>query len=123
MTAPAAPPVSPGPATSVLPASLLAEAGRPVRFRHPRTGAELRFVPITPDEAGGNDSDEFLTYKERRRIQIEVDGGEITELEALWRAIAFNESEAAAGRHGKTLGQFWADFDQEFPRPNGDAAR
>ena len=107
-------------AAPVLPDSLLAdaEAGRPVRFRHPRTGAELRFVaaPAPPsNSADAGEEDDILSYEQWRQIQIEIDGGEISEVEALRRALAYNEAEAAAGRGPQPVEEMFAELSREFP--------
>ena len=85
--------------------------GRAVRFRHPRTGAEFRVVPASPPA----DDPADLPFEEGRRMQIEIDGGEITESEALRRALAFNEAEAAAGRGPLTREEADAEMEAEFP--------
>ena len=114
--APAAPPtVFPLPAD---PAAAL-DDGRAVRFRHPRTGAEFRVVPASPPA----DDPADLPFEEGRRMQIEIDGGEITESEALRRALAFNEAEAAADRGPLTNEEFWAGIERDFPELRGIAAR
>ena len=118
MNAPAAAPAAP-----LLPASLVADAdaGRPVRFRHPRTGAELRFLPAPP--TGNGEGSTEVPDEVWRRIQIEVDGGEISELEALRRAVAENMADEAAGIEPQPIEEMWAEIEREFPRLRGIAAR
>ena len=66
----------------------------PVRLTDPETGEVWVLVQERPPD---EDPDlDLPTDEEYRRMQIEIDGGEISEVEALRRAIAFNESEAAA---------------------------
>ena len=122
--APAAAPTEAEAAVPVLPAGLLAdaEAGRPVRFRHPRTGAELRFVPAPPPARSEEDRD-ILSHEQWRQIQIEIDGGEITELEALRRAVAENMADEAAGIEPRPVEEFFAELGREFPGFAAAAAR
>ena len=101
------------------PAVDAAVAGRAVVLTHAATGRRFRLTPVAPAGTDGHASDE-MTDAEMHAMyaaaQLYADGGEkLTEREALRRAIAFNESEAAAGRGPLTREEADAEMEAEFP--------
>ena len=112
----AAPPAAAGPtgpATFPLPTEAAAalEAGRAVRFRDPDSGRVFDLSARPPAGRPRGPSPENAA----------ADGAELTELEALRRAVAEADAEIASGAEPLTLESFWAGMEAEFPELRRDA--
>ena len=117
MTAPAPPAADPAEFPLPAAAAALLSAGRAVVLTHAATGQRFRLAPAgaaDPNEPG--EPGDF-TREAYAAAQLAADGGErLTELEALRRAVAFNEAEAAAGRGPLTRAEADAELEAEFPQ-------
>ena len=101
-----------GAASFPLPSAAVAavDAGRPVYFRHARTGKVYRLITESTDADAKGDAAAWSPEN------VAADGGErLTELEALRRAVTEADAELAAGLEPLTLESFWAGVGADFP--------